>query len=361
MWFARYLQQKMKDEIVVVFDRNLANDAMYLSERFNKIGAFLDLCFLSNDMDGIKYIRGIRVDVGIGQVCVSEEELACRWRWSRNTVRKFLGELQKMGIVEQQKTGVISLITIKKYLVLKQWIEQQNEQQSEQQAEQQNEQQTEQQKNSAIPLISTNKHITLKQHAEQQNEQQTEQQNEFEKKEEETEKEENLLSPLPLSTKEEKEKKEERKKENRKWKKKKENSNSLFPDEEEKREEEKTWRTDRSIYDAMVEEAKQRVLHDVAFKNQILKIYPNLDFEKTLDRCCMYWCEESTYAAQCRKRTKTINMYSTLKNTFDKTKIFKSSRRDGHFEYVRKEGRYDADRIEVEKINKMHDLMSKKK
>ena len=116
----------------MILDRELLEDPMYLSERFTRMQALIDLCFLAASKPRAIFIRGNKVEIGKGQVSESEESLARRWQWSRNTVRKFLSELEKSGIIEQQKSRVITLISVKKYII----IEQQNEQQIAQQNEQ---------------------------------------------------------------------------------------------------------------------------------------------------------------------------------------------------------------------------------
>ena len=115
-----------------MLDREILEDPMYLSERFTRMQALIDLCFLAAYKPRTIFIRGNKVEVGKGQVSESEESLARRWQWSRNTVRKFLSELEKSGIVEQQKSRVITLVSVKKYLIFEQQIAQQNEQQNEQ-------------------------------------------------------------------------------------------------------------------------------------------------------------------------------------------------------------------------------------
>lgn len=120
------------DNGFIMLSRDILEDEMYFSERFTRMQAFIDLCFLANFKERSFYKRGIKVDIKTGQLAKSEEELAERWRWSRNTVRKFLSELQESGRIEQQKSRLITVITIKNGLVVEQQIEQQNEQQIEQ-------------------------------------------------------------------------------------------------------------------------------------------------------------------------------------------------------------------------------------
>lgn len=117
----------------VMLSKDLLEDEMYLSERFTRMQAFFDLCFLASYGHRIFFKRGIKVELRTGQLAKSEEELADRWQWSRNTVRKFLSELQESGKIEQQKSRLISVISVKTGLIVEQQIEQQNEQQIEQQ------------------------------------------------------------------------------------------------------------------------------------------------------------------------------------------------------------------------------------
>ena len=116
------------DSGFIMLSRDILEDEMYFSERFTRMQAFIDLCFLANFRERTFYKRGIKVDIKTGQLAKSEEELAERWRWSRNTVRKFLSELQESGRIEQQKSRLITVITIKNGLIVEQQNEQQNEQ-----------------------------------------------------------------------------------------------------------------------------------------------------------------------------------------------------------------------------------------
>ena len=115
-----------------MLDREILEDPMYFSERFTRIQALIDLCLLAANKPRTIFIRGNKVEISTGQVSEAEESLARRWQWSRNTVRKFLSELEKSGIIEQQKSRLITLISVKKYLLVAQQNEQQIAQQNEQ-------------------------------------------------------------------------------------------------------------------------------------------------------------------------------------------------------------------------------------
>ena len=141
----------------IMLDRELQEEYFYLSERFTRSQAFIDLCFQAAYKEREFYVRGIKVELMPYELAISENKLAERWQWSRNTVRKFLSELVVSGIIEQKSSKLVNIITIKKYLTIEHQNEQQNtlknrrldeqltlfdEHQNEQQIEHQNEQQT---------------------------------------------------------------------------------------------------------------------------------------------------------------------------------------------------------------------------
>lgn len=95
--------------------RSLADDSLWLSEPFTRGQAWVDLVMLANYSPNFFYLRGNRVDVGIGELAWSEENLSKRWRWSRNKVRGFLKMLISEQQIEQQKSRVINKIKIINY------------------------------------------------------------------------------------------------------------------------------------------------------------------------------------------------------------------------------------------------------
>lgn len=110
----------------IKIDRELLDEDFFSSERFTRAQAFIDLCFQAAYKEREFLVRGIKVTLKPYEIAVSETNLAEKWQWSRNTVRKFLSELLSYGIIEQKTSKLINIITIKKYLS----IEQQNEQQN---------------------------------------------------------------------------------------------------------------------------------------------------------------------------------------------------------------------------------------
>lgn len=101
-----------------MISREILDDPMYFAERFTRMQAFEDLCYLASFQEREFSIRGNRIKLQIGQVAKSVRDLAQRWQWSVNTVTKYLKELAEDGYIDTQKTSVNQIITIKKYLLL---------------------------------------------------------------------------------------------------------------------------------------------------------------------------------------------------------------------------------------------------
>lgn len=97
--------------------RKISENDLWLSEKFTRGQAWVDLIMLANHKPGILRKRGIRVDIERGQLGWSEVRLAERWKWSRGKVRRFLSELAsgKEPFIVQQKSKITTLITIINY------------------------------------------------------------------------------------------------------------------------------------------------------------------------------------------------------------------------------------------------------
>lgn len=95
--------------------RNITENPMYFSEPFTRMQAWIDLLMVANYRDSVIYVRGNKVDVKRGQIAKSQDFFATRWKWSRGKVIRFLDELQKCGQIVQQKSNVITLISVVNY------------------------------------------------------------------------------------------------------------------------------------------------------------------------------------------------------------------------------------------------------
>lgn len=99
----------------IKFYRRFIFSDLWLSEKFTRGQAWVDLITLANHADGFIRKRGIKVEVKRGQCGYSELALADRWQWSRGKVRRFLNELEAEQQIVQQKNEVTTLITIVNY------------------------------------------------------------------------------------------------------------------------------------------------------------------------------------------------------------------------------------------------------
>ena len=108
----------MDNKGFIMISRSVLEDPMYLSEKFTRMQAYLDLCYMATFTDREFYIRGNKVAIHKGQIAKSVRNLSERWQWSVNTVIKYLGELKKGGYIDTQKTSVNQIITIKKCLIV---------------------------------------------------------------------------------------------------------------------------------------------------------------------------------------------------------------------------------------------------
>lgn len=95
--------------------RNITENPMCFSEPFTRMQAWIDLLLVANYRDSVIYVRGNKVDVKRGQIAKSQDFFATRWKWSRGKVIRFLDELQKCGQIVQQKSNVITLISVVNY------------------------------------------------------------------------------------------------------------------------------------------------------------------------------------------------------------------------------------------------------
>jgi DNA replication protein DnaD len=95
--------------------RRLLDNPLWLSEKFTKPQAWVDLLLLANHSESFIIVRGIKVKIKRGQVGWSEPKLADRWGWSRSKVRNFLKLLENEQQIEQQKNNVTLIISILNY------------------------------------------------------------------------------------------------------------------------------------------------------------------------------------------------------------------------------------------------------
>lgn len=105
----------MDDQGWIKLHRQIQNNELWLSEKFTRAQAWVDLLLLANHKDGMFFLRGNEVKVKKGQVARAERTLAKRWRWSRDKVRRFLEWLKTRQQIRQQQSNVINILEIINY------------------------------------------------------------------------------------------------------------------------------------------------------------------------------------------------------------------------------------------------------
>ena len=103
--------------------RKIQNDPIWLSERFTKAQAWIDLLFLANYEDGFIVVgNGETIPVKRGQCAWSQSRLAKRWKWTRGKVEQYFKHLIEQGTIQRinqgkigRKTTIISILNYEKY------------------------------------------------------------------------------------------------------------------------------------------------------------------------------------------------------------------------------------------------------
>lgn len=86
----------------------------------------------------------------------------------------------------------------------------------------------------------------------------------------------------------------------------------------------KNWRESYDAYTALIEEALNKLLVDKKYKEQMEGLYANIDYEKTITACAIYWQQEEQWETYKRKKTTKPNFISAIKNGFRFNRIYLS-------------------------------------
>ena len=104
----------MNDGWISIY-RKITENPLYFSEPFTRMQAWIDMIIIANHKESFFYVRGNKVTVKRGEIGYSQQSLAVRWQWSRGKVVRFLNEMEKSGMIVQQKNSVNNIISIVKY------------------------------------------------------------------------------------------------------------------------------------------------------------------------------------------------------------------------------------------------------
>lgn len=113
--------------------RQLTEGDFWLSEKFTKPQAWVDLIVMANHKEGSFWVRGIEVKLDRGEIGWSELTMARRWKWSRNKIRLFLNYLSTNDMIDRKKVQQITtIIKIKNYEKYQSMVQQEVQQEVQQ-------------------------------------------------------------------------------------------------------------------------------------------------------------------------------------------------------------------------------------
>lgn len=95
--------------------RTLGSSDLWLSEKFTRGQAWIDLIMLANHKTGYIRVAGERVNIERGQCGWSKQKLAQRWRWGEGKVKRFFDEMEEDGRITQKTTNRTTITTICNY------------------------------------------------------------------------------------------------------------------------------------------------------------------------------------------------------------------------------------------------------
>lgn len=100
--------------------------------------------------------------------------------------------------------------------------------------------------------------------------------------------------------------------------------------------EKKEWRDSFEVYLGLVNTAKERLLNDTEYRQYIEKYYPNADYDATLNKLVdSFWGKQEGWEHnKNKKKCKTINMFSALKNNMDKRERIVYKQKGNQKKYV---------------------------
>ena len=84
-------------------------------EPFDRRSAWIDLLLMANHKDARLMFNGKAITVKKGQRITSMRDLAIRWHWSRNKVKRYLDLLADEGMIVKESDNRRTLLTIVKY------------------------------------------------------------------------------------------------------------------------------------------------------------------------------------------------------------------------------------------------------
>lgn len=98
--------------------RKIDENKYWLSEKFTRGQAWVDLLMIACHSPQTVFIRGIEINLQRGQFCWSQEALSKRWKWGKHKTNLFLKCLRSDGqltLKQHHKIGIYSVLNYDKY------------------------------------------------------------------------------------------------------------------------------------------------------------------------------------------------------------------------------------------------------
>jgi len=105
----------MSAEGYIKLHRQIKENEFWLSERFTKAQAWIDLLLAATYKTRTVFIRGIEINLNPGELCYSKLTLSKRWKWNERTVNKYLNMLENRQMIQTRITNVTTVISILKW------------------------------------------------------------------------------------------------------------------------------------------------------------------------------------------------------------------------------------------------------
>ena len=99
----------------IYLDRGVLDHWTYEDKPFNKSMAWIDLLLIADHTTHTTIWRGKPTEFKRGDVNISITQLAKRWGWSRDKVRRYISQLEQDNMVRANCTTNKTTITIVKY------------------------------------------------------------------------------------------------------------------------------------------------------------------------------------------------------------------------------------------------------
>jgi len=92
--------------------RQITDSELWQTEPFTKAQAWIDLLLSATHKPQTVFIHGVEINLKPGELCRSQLTLSKRWKWHRQTVKKYLLWLQSREMIHFKNTKITTIISV---------------------------------------------------------------------------------------------------------------------------------------------------------------------------------------------------------------------------------------------------------